>query len=49
MTPQDTNPPDKVHNVVQPREARIQDSPASDEDQGFMDDVAGDLMKKLSY
>lgn len=49
MTPQDSNPPDKVHNVVQPREARIEDSPASDEDQGFMDDVAGDLMKKLSY
>jgi len=49
MTPQELTPPDKIHNVVQPREAGEDDSILSEEDAGFIDDVAGDLMQKLGY
>lgn len=49
MTPQDETPPDRVHNIVNPHEAGDADVGLSDEDTAFIEDAAGDLMKKLGY
>ena len=49
MTAQNLSPQDKPPNLVQLHETRVEDSLASNEDQEFMDDVARDMIRNLSY